>query len=103
MKRFLDRWCGALWRVRWYRRWYIKRYSVRRVFEAEPLARMRREAAQLATNRRFLRDMGIACAEDEYSEQVARQLVESASLYCEHCPLQGYCCVCGSYHGRDIE
>ena len=98
MKRFLDRWCGALWHFRWYRRWYIKRYSVRRVFEAEPLARMQREAAQLATNRRFLHDMGIVCAEPEEWDQV-RDLVDSAAHYCPECPIQGTCGTCGRYHG----
>lgn len=97
MKRLLDRWCGALWHFRCYRRWYIGRYSLRRVFEADP-DRVRRQAAQLATNRRFLHDMEIVCAEPEEWDQV-RDLVDSAIGYCEHCPIQGTCCVCGAYHG----
>lgn len=96
MKRFLDRWCGALWHFRWYRRWYIWNFGMRRVFEGAAMETVRREAAALATNRRFLRDMGL-----DYDEETARELVDSASLYCEHCPIQGTCFVCGSYHGRD--
>lgn len=64
------------------------------------IARLRREAAQLAINRRFLRDMAVACAEHEDWEH-ERELVESAIGYCEHCPIQGTCCVCGAYHGQD--
>ena len=102
MKRFLDRWCGALWHFRCYRRWYIRRYAMRRLF-APAHNPARRMAAQLATNRRFLRDMGIACAEEEYSEAIARDLVESAIGYCPQCPIQGTCCVCGAYHGEDCD
>ena len=91
MKRFLDRWCGALWRFRWYRRWYIRRYAMRRLF-APAHNPARRMAAQLATNRRFL-----------YSEAIARDLVESAIGYCPQCPIQGTCCVCGAYHGEDCD
>ncbi|HKS75103.1 MAG TPA: hypothetical protein VJQ82_17985 [Terriglobales bacterium] len=97
MKRFLDRWCGALWHFRCYRRWYIRRYAMRRLF-APAHNPTRRMAAQLATNRRFLHDIAVACAEAEEWYGL-RELVDSAIGYCPECPIQGTCGTCGRYHG----